>query len=92
MAGSSVILKLFDYTILNIWGDLLQNDSLAFGYKSGTSTTECSWLVLEVADYYRRHGSPPFACTLDASKGFDRCSWKMIFRSLLNRKLPTVAV
>jgi hypothetical protein len=92
VAGSSVILKLFDYTILNVWGDLLENDSLAFGYKSGTSTTECSWLVLEVADYYRRHGSPPFACTLDASKGFDRCSWRKIFRSLLDRKLPAVAV
>ena len=45
-----------------------------------------------VADYYRRHGSPPpFACTLDASKGFDRCSWKVIFRRLLDRQLPAVA-
>ena len=92
VAGSSVILKLLDYTILNLWGDLLLNDNLAFGYRSGTSTTECSWLVMEVADYYRRHGSPPFACTLDASKGFDRCSWKVIFRRLLDRKLPAVAV
>ena len=74
-----------------MWGHLLQNDSLAFGYKSGTSTTECSWLVMEVADYYRRHGSPPYACTLDASKGFDRCSWKVIFRRLLDRQLPAVA-
>ena len=47
---------------------------------------------MEVADYYRRHGSPPFACTLDASKGFDRCSWKVIFRRLLDRQLPAVAV
>jgi hypothetical protein len=91
VAGSSVILKLLDYTILNVWGHLLLNDSLAFGYKRGTSTTECSWLVMEVADYYRRHGSPPFACTLDASKGFDRCSWKVIFRRLLDRQLPAVA-
>ena len=92
VAGSSVILKLLDYTILNVWGHLLENDSLAFGYKSGTSTTECSWLVMEVADYYRRHGSPPYACTLDASKGFDRCSWKVIFRRLLDRSLPGIVV
>ena len=87
VAGSSVILKLLDNTILNVWGHLLVNDSLAFGYKNGTSTTECSWLVMEVADYYRRHGSPPYACTLDASKGFDRCSWKVIFRRLLDHFL-----
>ena len=42
VAGSSVIPKLLDYTILNVWGHLLLNDSLAFGCKSGTSTTECS--------------------------------------------------
>ena len=92
VAGSSVILKLLDYTILNVWGDLLENDTLAFGYKTNTSTTECSWLVMEVADYYRRHGSPAFACTLDASKGFDRCSWKVIFRRLLDRQLPAITV
>ena len=59
VAGSSVILKLLDNTILNVWGHLLVNDSLAFRYKNRTSTTECSWLVMEVAEYYRRHGSPP---------------------------------
>ena len=87
-----MILKLLDYTILNVWGHLLENDSLAFGYRRGTSTTECSWLVMEVADCYRCHGSPPYACTLDASKGFDRCSWKVIFRRLLDHQLPAVAV
>ena len=33
LAGSSVILKLLDYTILNVWGHLLENNSLAFGYR-----------------------------------------------------------
>ena len=46
---------------------------------------------MEVADYYRRHGSLSFGCTLDAFKGFDRCNWKVIFRRLFNRQLPAVA-
>ena len=50
VAGSSVLLKLLDYTILNMWGHLVENNSLAFGYKRGTSTTECSWLVIEMVD------------------------------------------
>ena len=56
VAGSSVILKLFDYVILMLWEDLLQSDTLQFGYKKSTSTTECSWLVMTVADYFRRRG------------------------------------
>ena len=46
IAGASLLLKLFDYVILNIWGDLLGSDSLQFGYKKNTSTTQCSWRVM----------------------------------------------
>jgi hypothetical protein len=90
VAGSSVILKLFDYVILTVWGDLLQSDTLQFGYKKATSTTECSWLVMTVADHFRRRGSPVHCATLDAKQGFDRCSWKVIFSSLRKRQLPAV--
>ena len=54
IAGSSQVLKLFDYVILFLWGHLLGSDSLQFGFKEGTSTTQCSWLVMEVASYYVR--------------------------------------
>ena len=49
IAASSQLLQLFDNVILLIWGHLLDSDSLQFGYKSGTSGTQCSWFVLEVA-------------------------------------------
>ena len=42
IAGSSLILKLFEKVILLIWGNLLGTDSLQFGFKSKTSTTQCS--------------------------------------------------
>ena len=42
IAGSSQILKLFDYVILLLWGDLLGSDSLQFGFKKNTSISECS--------------------------------------------------
>ena len=37
IAGSSLILKLFDKVVLLLWGHLLSTDSLQFGYKVGTS-------------------------------------------------------
>ena len=86
VAGSSIILKLFDYVLLNI----LQSDSLQFGYKRSTSTTECSWLVMTVADYFRRRGSPVYCATMDAKQGFDRCSWPVIFSRLRKRGMPAV--
>ena len=42
IAGSSLLLKLFDNVVLLLWGDCLSSDSLQFGFKSGTSTTQCS--------------------------------------------------
>ena len=50
------MLKLFDNVILTLWGDRLGTDSLQFVFKAGTSTTECSWMVIEVANYFLRKG------------------------------------
>ena len=81
IAGSSQLLKLFDNVILIIWGDLLSSDSLQFGYKCGTSTTQCSWLVKEVADYYVQRGTPVIGVTLDCSKAFDKCLFDKLFEN-----------
>ena len=88
IAGSSQILKLFDNVILLLWGDLLGSDSLQFGFKKKTITTQCSWLVMEVASYYLRQGSPVIATLLDCSKAFDKCVFSSLFQKLLDRRLP----
>ena len=59
IAGSSLMLKLFDKVVLLLWGHLLATDTLQFGYKVGTSTTQCSWLVMEVANHFLRNGTSP---------------------------------
>ena len=60
IAGASQLLKLFEYVILLVWGHMLGSDSLQFGYKRSTSTTQCSWLVSEVARYYMNRGTSVF--------------------------------
>ena len=92
IAGSSHIFKLFDYVILLLWGDLLHSDTLQFGFKKETSTTQCSWLVMEVASYYLRQGSPVIATLLDCSKAFDKCVFSKLFTKLLDRKLPPIII
>lgn len=92
IAGSSQILKLFDNTVLLIWGHLLSTDSLQFRFKLGTSTTQCSWLFNEVSSWYLRAGTPIILCILDASKAFNKCKFSTLFTKLLDRKVPPIVV
>ena len=92
IAGSSLLLKLFDKVILLVWGGLLSTDTLQFGYKTGTSTTECSWLVSEVASYFLRKGNHPIITLLDCTKAFDKCRFDVLFRKLIDRGLPGVVI
>ena len=92
IAGSSIILKLFDKVVLLLWGHLLCTDPLQFGYKEGTSTTQCSWLVQEVANHYLQLGSHPIVTLLDCSKAFDTCKFSILFTRLLQRGIPAIIV
>ena len=92
IAGSSLILKLFDKVVLLLWGHLLCTDPLQFGYKVGTSTTQCSWLVQEVANHFLRMGSHPIITLLDGSKAFDTCQFSTLFTRLLERGMTAIIV
>ena len=78
--------------VLVLWGDKLSSDSLQFGFKKDTSTTQCSWLVMEVASYFLRRGSPCIVTLMDCSKAFDMCSFEILFSKLMAKGLPSVVV
>ena len=92
LAGASQLLKLFEYVVLILWGDLMSTDSMQFGFKSGVSTTQCSWLVHEVATYFMRRGTAVAACLLDCSKAFDKCKFHVLFSKLIWKGIPGVVV
>jgi hypothetical protein len=92
IAGSSLLLKLFDKVVLLLWGHLLSSDTLQFGYKVGTSNTQCSWLVTEVVNYFLERGTNPIITLLDCSKAFDTCKFSILFTKLIDRGLPPIVV
>ena len=92
IAGASQLLKLFEYVILCIWGGYLDTDSLQFGFKSGVSTTQCTWLVHEVTTYFMRRGTAVNACLLDCSKAFDKCRFDKLFSKLIEKGLPPIVI
>ena len=67
-------------------------DSMQFGFKKGVSTTQCTWLVNEVATYFMRRGTAVAACLLDCSKAFDKCRFDKLFQKLIQKGLPAVVV
>ena len=92
IAGASQLLKLFEYVILLVWGEVLDSDSMQFGFKAGVSTTQCSWLVNEVTTYFMRRGTAVSACLLDCSKAFDKCRFDKLFTKLIEKGLPAIVV
>ena len=90
IAISSLILKVFDNCILLLFGELLSNDALQFGFQKGCSTVQCTWAVQETISHYLRGGSEVFCCLLDFSKAFDKVNFNQLFQKLAERRIPAV--
>jgi hypothetical protein len=92
IASSALLLKLFDKVVLMVWGHLLATDPLQFGYKVNTSTTQCSWMVMEVAGHFLRRGTPCMVTLLDCSKAFDMVEFSTLFKKMLKAGLPPILI
>jgi hypothetical protein len=72
-------------------GDALSSDELQFGFKKSSSTSLCTWSVVETINYYKRGGSDVFCCLLDCKKAFDTVEDSKMFKKLSDR-IPMVFV
>ena len=54
IAGTSLILKLFERVILLIWGPGIINDDLQSGFRENVGASQCTWLIQETLNYYLR--------------------------------------
>ena len=92
IAISSLILKLIDWLIINIYGHLLKCDDLQFGFQEMSSTTLCSWVVYETIDEYIRKGSKIYGVLMDYTKAFETVKHSLLFKKLLDAKVPSILV
>ena len=83
IAISSVILKLIDWIIIILFGSTFGLNDLQFAYQPGVSGNMCSWAIMETVDYYLRHDSEVFACTMDMSKAFDVTTHSKMFMKMI---------
>ena len=92
IAGASQLLKMFEYVILILWGDLVQSDSLQAGFKRKSSCTMASWLVFEVGQWFYQRGGAVHAAFCDMSKAFDYVLYNKLFEKLLATGMPAIVV
>ena len=65
-------------------------NDLQFAYQPGISGNMCTYAVLETADYFLRHGSEVFMCTMDMSKAFDVTVHSVLFTKMFKAGLSTI--
>ena len=92
IAISSLILKLLDWVILLNYSRLLKCDDFQFGFQELSNTSLCSWVVYETIDQYIRNGSIIYGCLLDCTKAFDTIKHSILFKKLLEAKVPPIVV
>ena len=90
IAMGSTLRKILDICLLNLQGNILDTNNLQFGFKWNHSASQCTFAVKEVIQYYNSKKSNVHVMLLDASQAFDRVSYAVLFRKLLDRGLCAV--
>ena len=92
IALSSPLAKLFDKIILQTHGDIFRTDDLQYGFKEHSSTTKCTFSLMETVNYFRKNNSNVYIMLLDATKAFDKVNYVKLFHQLIDRGLNPLVI
>ena len=90
IAISSIIVKTLDYVILELQPEAFRTSQYQFGFKSRSSTTLCSWAVIESTNYFTSRGGIVYSCFLDLKKAFDLVKLSLLFTKLEKKMSPVI--
>ena len=90
IALSSILLKIFNWMVILLFGKSLGMDELQFSYQKDCSTTMYTWLVVESVSYFLRNGNEVFSCFMDMKKAFDMVKHSLLFQKLINKDLSPI--
>ena len=86
--SSSVIGKILNHVILDRLSDCLKTSDYQFGFKSKSSTVLYNTMVNGTNEYYlEKGGKRIYLLLLDATKAFEKVSYKVLFDILLKKRV-----
>ena len=88
IALSTSLSKVLELVLVERLTPFLSTSDAQFGFKEGHSTTLATYVFKETVNFYTSHGSPVYACFMDASKAFDRVCHSTLFHVLRERGVP----
>ena len=89
IAISSILLKLLDLLLIELFGDSLSVSSMQFGFQSKSSPSLCTWTLKETVNYFVNQDCPVYVCLLDLTKAFDNIRLDILFEKL-KKRLPSL--
>ena len=92
IALSSIASKVFEHIIILRLEEYLWTNDNQFGFKSGHSTDLCIYALSEFIEYFKSRSTSVYVAFLDASKAFNKISHWILFRKLIDRKVPIYLV
>ena len=92
IALSSIASKVFEHIIILRLEEYLWTNDNQFGFKSGHSTDLSIYALSEFIEYFKSRSTSVYVAFLDASKAFDKISHWILFRKLIDRKVPIYLV
>ena len=92
IAISSLVLKIFDWIIILLFGNSFGLHDLQFAYQPGISGNMCTFAILETVDYFLRNGSEVFVCTMDTTKAFDVTMHSLLFSKMMQAGLSAIFI
>ena len=92
IALSSIFGKIVNNIILKSNSEVFKCCYLQFGFGSNHSTSQCTFVLKEIVQYYTNNDSNAYCMLLDASKAFDHVHYIKLFKLLIERGIcPVIA-
>ena len=92
IALATIFSKFLELFILHMIKEFLVSVDNQFGFKSSHSTDMSLFLLKQTIAQYNHNGSPVFVAFLDASKAFDKVNHGVLFKKLVEAKVPMIFV
>jgi retron-type reverse transcriptase len=86
---ATVLAKVLDGVLDTVLDKYIQVHDTQFGFRTGLSTESAILSLKHTVQYYVDRGTPVYACFLDLSRAFDLVSYKVLWRKIRDRGVPS---